>query len=320
MWLTHGAGKLRVALHTFTHVEYGCVLSYDYHCNTDDRSEYHNSKCLCGAQNCNTLYLSLDEGHFDAIMEEDHTVLRRLAMLVRACECAGKAMSKRDAEALASVGFGKKIFRNSPLWLKCYCAQVIATHTQHTHASHVTHCPQVIEFIKLERAALPQLLLQEQSYRRRQDAAIEADGVYGLRLQNLAIMVDRVLSFLRRQPPGMRPSTPLFLLNDSQTANKLVFGKDSIWQTLKDFVVSRERTFRLKEVMENMKRGFERKKKSLEAAKQVLRDTAKILKKTSKSYAPAAQVLEVPLPATGWCHSAHSHEPSRTWLTLKLSG
>jgi hypothetical protein len=140
MWLTHGAGKLRVALHTFTHVEYGCVLSYDYHCNTDDEAEYYNSKCLCGAQNCNTLYLSLAAGHFDAIMEENHTVLRRLAMLVRACECAGKTMSKRDAEALASVGFGKKIFRNSPLWLKCYCAQVIATHTQHTHVSHVTHC------------------------------------------------------------------------------------------------------------------------------------------------------------------------------------
>ena len=322
MWLTHGAGKLRVALHTFTHVEYGCVLSYDYHCNTDDRSEYYNSKCLCGAQNCNTLYLSLDEGHFDAIMEEDHTVLRRLAMLVRACECAGKAMSKRDAEALASVGFGKKIFRNSPLWLKCYCAQVIATHTQHTHASHVTHCPQVIEFIKLERAALPRLLTTKfpSIYADGNAAAIEADGVYGLRLQNLAIMVDRVLSFLRRQPPGMRQSTPLFLLNDSQAANKLVFGEHSIWETLKDFVVSRERTLKLKEVMEIMMRGFDRKKKSLEAAKQVLRDTAKILKQTSKSYVPAAQVLEVPLPATRWRHSVHSHEPSRTWPTLKLSG
>ena len=323
MWLTHGAGKLRVALHTFTHVEYGCVLSYDYHCNTDDEAEYYNSKCLCGAQNCNTLYLSLAAGHFDAIMEEDHTVLRRLAMLVRACECAGKAMSKRDAEALASVGFGKKIFRNSPLWLKCYCAQVIATHTQHTHASHVTHCPQVIEFIKLERAALPRLLTTKfpSIYADGDAAAIEADGVYGLRLQNLAIMVDRVLSFLRRQPaPGMRYYTPLFLLSDSQAANKLVFGEDSIWETLKDFVVSRERTFRLKEVMESMMRGFERKKKSLEAAKQVLRDTAKILKKTSKSYVPAAQVLEVPLPATRWRHSVHSHEPSRTWPTLKLSG
>ena len=323
MWLTHGAGKLRVALHTFTHVEYGCVLSYDYHCNTDDEAEYYNSKCLCGAQNCNTLYLSLAAGHFDAIMEENHTVLRRLAMLVRACECAGKTMSKRDAEALASVGFGKKIFRNSPLWLKCYCAQVIATRTQHTHASHVTHSPQVIEFIKLERAALPRLLTTKfpSIYADGNAAAVEADGVYGLRLQNLAIMVDRVLSFLRRQPaPSMRFYTPLFLLNDSQAANKLVFGEDSIWETLKDFVVSRERTFRLKDVMESMMRGFERKKKSLEAAKQVLRDTAKILKQTSKSYVPAAQVLEVPLPATRRCHSVHSHEPSRTWLTLKISG
>lgn len=319
MWLTHGAGKLRVALHTFTHVEYGCVLSYDYHCNTDDEAEYYNSKCLCGAQNCNTLYLSLAAGHFDAIMEENHTVLRRLAMLVRACECAGKTMSKRDAEALASVGFGDKIFRNSPLWLKCYCAQVIATRTQHTHASHVTHCPQVIEFIKLEHAALPHLLTQKHSYNSL-EAVVEADGVYGLRLQNLAIMVDRVLSFLRQQPPGKIHSTPLYLLNDSQAANKLVFGKDSIWETLKDYVVSRERTLRLKDAMESMMWGFERKKKSLEAAKQVLRDTAKILKKTSKSYVPAAQVLEVPLPATRRCHSVHSHEPSRTWLTLKLSG
>jgi len=281
--VSHG-GKLRVALHTFKRVEYGCVLSYDYHCSTDDEAEYYNSKCLCGAQECNTLYLSLAAGHFDAIMEAEHTVLHRVAMLVRACESAGWPMSKRVSELLASVGFGKKIFRDSPMWLKCYCASVI-------------------EFIKHERSTLPRLLASKfpTIYANHNAAEVEADGVQGMRLQNLAIMVDRVLSFLRRQPSRLtKTSLPLYQLNDAQAAQKLVFGDDSIWATLREFVVSRERTFRLKTAMEGVTGGggggFGRTKPTVENARKILRDTAVILRKSSMAYAPAADVLEVRLP------------------------
>ena len=199
--VSHG-GKLRVALHRFKRVEYGCVLSYDYHCSTDDEGEYYNSKCLCGAQECNTLYLSLAAAHFDAIMEADHTMLHRVAMLVRACESADSPMPKRVSESLASVGFGKKIFRDSPMWLKCYCANVI-------------------EFIKHERSKLPLLLAAKfpAIYTSQNAVEEEADGVQGMRLQNLAIMVDRVLSFLRRQPnSSMKAMLPLRQLNDAQAA------------------------------------------------------------------------------------------------------
>jgi len=41
-------------------------------------------------------------------------MLHRVAMLVRACDSAGWPMSKRVSDSLASVGFGKKIFRDSP--------------------------------------------------------------------------------------------------------------------------------------------------------------------------------------------------------------
>jgi hypothetical protein len=281
--VSHG-GKLRVALHTIKRVEYGCVLSYDYLCSTDDEVEYYNSKCLCGAQECSTLYLSLAAGHFDAIMEAEHTALHRIAMLVRACESAELPMSKSVSESLASVGFGNKIFRDSPMWLKCYCASVI-------------------EFIKLERSKLPQLLASNfpTMYANHNQAEVEAEGVQGIRLQNLAIMVDRVLSFLRRQPNHLtKTPLPLYQLNDAQAAQKLVFGDGSIWSTLRDFVVLRERIFRLKTAMEGVTGGggggFGQTRPTVENARKILRDTAGILRKSSMAYAPAADVLEVQLP------------------------
>ena len=70
-------GELRVALYTIKLVEYGCVLSYNYHCSTDDVNEYYSSKCLCGAECCETLYLSLAASHFDAILESCHSTVQR---------------------------------------------------------------------------------------------------------------------------------------------------------------------------------------------------------------------------------------------------
>ena len=258
---------------------YGGVLSYDYHCNTDDIAEYYNSKCLCGAQSCNTLYLSLTARHFDAIMESDHTVLHRFAMLARACESyavRSNRLPKHLAGVLASVGFGAKIFRECPVWLKFFCAQVI-------------------EFIKLERRLLPQqLVTTDYSI---EEATTEAEGVYGLRLQNLAITVDRVLAFLRRQ--SNRDVPPLCPLTDEDAALRLVFAKDSIWSTLKEFVDSHERAFqkcRLKQTLKGIYEECGKGEQSLEAARNVLRQTAAALHEATSSYSPAALVLEVRSP------------------------
>ena len=194
-------GKLCIALYTVKHVGYGSALSYDYHGNTDDIAEFHNSKCLCGAQSCNALYLRFTARQYDAIMDSSHTTLDRFAMLARACEryaFNSSGLLACDAIGLASVGFGEKLFRDSPLWLKCYCAQVI-------------------EFIKHERVLLPQCCT---------DSVVseeEADGNYGLRLQNLAITVDCVLSFLRRHPNHLL--APLQPYTDAEVAQKLVFDK-----------------------------------------------------------------------------------------------
>jgi hypothetical protein len=276
-------GKLRVALYTIKAVELGSVLSYDYHCNTDDINEYRNSKCLCGAQSCSSLYLSLTASHFDAILQEHHSALNRLAMIARACEqysVKSSNLSKRDAATLASVGFGTKLFRESPGWLKCFCAQVI-------------------EFIKFERSELPQYLVAKvpSIYSDLKVAQIEADGVYGLRLQNLAITVDRVLGFLRRHPDHLVP--PLYPYTDAEAARKLVFGDRSIWSTLRNFVSLRERTFqssRLKESMEGILKRWGNSKHSLAAARQILLDTAACFRDASKAYSPAADVLEVSKP------------------------
>jgi hypothetical protein len=271
-------GKLRVALYTIKHVSYGGVLSYDYHCNTDDNAEYYNSKCLCGAQSCNTLYLSLTARHFDAIMESSHTVLQRFAMLARACEsyAVRSNLPKHLEGVLASVGFGANIFRESPVWLKFFCAQVI-------------------EFIKLERRLLPQqLVTTDYSI---EEANIEAEGVYGLRLQNLAITVDRVLAFLRRHADRAVP--PLYPHTDHEVALRLVFAKNSIWSTLKEFVDSHERMFqkcRLKQTLKGIYEECGKGKQSLEAARNVLRKTAAALRNAASSYSPAALVLEVRSP------------------------
>jgi hypothetical protein len=170
------------------------------------------------------------------------------------------------------------------MWLKCYCASVI-------------------EFIKLERSKLPQLLASNfpTMYANHNQAEVEAEGVQGIRLQNLAIMVDRVLSFLRRQPNHLtKTPLPLYQLNDAQAAQKLVFGDGSIWSTLRDFVVLRERIFRLKTAMEGVTGGggggFGQTRPTVENARKILRDTAGILRKSSMAYAPAADVLEVQLP------------------------
>ena len=261
-------GKLRVALYTIKHVGYGSALSYDYHGNTDDIAEFHNSKCLCGAQSCNTLYLSITARHFDAIMDSSHTTLDRFAMLATACErYAFKScvLSGCDAYTLASVGFGEALFRDSPLWLKCYCAQVI-------------------HFIKYEREVLPQCRTDGVS-------KIEADGVYGLRLQNLAITIDRVLSFLRRHPDHLLP--PLHPYTDAEMAQKLVFEESSVWSTLKNFVERQRSLSGLKKILAQIQADFVAKQPLIEAAREVLRSTAKALRVTSSTYDPVAAVLEV---------------------------
>ena len=96
----------------------------------------------------------------------------------------------------------------------------------------------------------------------------------------------------------MKTTLPLSQLNDAEAAQKLVFGDSSIWATLREYVVSHERTFRLKTAMEGVTGGggggFGRMKKTMENARKVLRDTAVILRKSA--YAPATDVLEVRLP------------------------
>jgi hypothetical protein len=259
-------------------VEYGCELSYNYCCNTDDEVEYRNSKCLCGAESCATLYLSHAAGHFDGIMESNHTMMKRFAMLARACEFAAAncvSTSKRDADLLASVGFGEKLFRESPAWLKCYCAQVV-------------------EFIKLERKLLFQHLRTKVSYSSEEEAEVEADGVQDLRLQNLAITIDRVLAFLRRHSD--QRMAPLIPHTDLEAAHKLVFDEKSIWSTLKEFVDnSRGRSLpdTLKGALEDIRKRSEKNKQSIEAAKEILCDTAAALRKASPNYSPCAAVLEV---------------------------
>jgi hypothetical protein len=272
-----------VALCTIKDVEYGCELSYDYCCSTDDQEEYRNSECLCGAESCNKFYLNLAAGHFDSIMESRHTMVNRLAMLARACERAVAQcdnISCQDAALLASVGFGENIFRESPAWLKCYCAQVV-------------------EFIKLERKLLPQHLRTTKS-RLFSDSLLsdigredEADGVQGLRLQNLAITIDRVLAFLRRHREHR--VVPLIPYTDWEAARKLVFDDNSIWSTLKLFVIdSRGRSLSgLKSTLEDIMKRSGENKQSVEAAREVLRQTAAALRKASPNYSPCAAVLEV---------------------------
>jgi len=201
-------------------------------------------------------------------------------MLARACEryaVKSYVLSRRDANTLASVGFGEKLFRDSPVWLKCYCAQVI-------------------EFIKHERTVLPQHLRSKvpSVYSTDSLSEIEASGVYGLRLQNLAITVDRVLSFLRRHPDHLVP--PLYPHTDAEVAQKLVFGNSSIWSKFRDFVVARERLFRkagLQGTLEGIFKRCEKKRPLIEAAREVLRSTATALRTAASTYHSVAAVLEV---------------------------
>ncbi len=274
-----------MALYTIAHVEYGCVLSYNYCCNTDDEKEYRNSNCLCGAEFCKTLYLRFAAGHFDGIMESEHTMLNRFAMLAHACfKVNCESISRCDADLLNSVGFRENILRESPAWLKSYCAQVV-------------------KFIKRERELLPQhlrtnsKLYEVYSNDEAVTAEDEADGVQGLRLQNLAITIDRVLAFLRRHTTD-HDLAPLILYTDLEAARKLVFSTDSIWSTLKKYVESRRGSRLLpglNDTLQNIivKKCNRKNKESIEDAREVLRETAAALREASPTYSPCAAVLEV---------------------------
>ena len=194
-------------------------------------------------------------------------MLDRFAMLATACEryALKSSLLPCDAIGLASVGFGEKLFRDSPLWLKGYCAQVI-------------------EFIKRERTVL---LTGDKA---------EADDVYGLRLQNLAITVDRVLSFLRRHPDHLLLPTPLQPYTDAEVAQMLVFGNPSIWSKFRDFVVAHGRSFSktgLPDTLEGIFKRCGQKTPPIEAARKVLRSTATALRTAASTYHAVAAVLEV---------------------------
>jgi hypothetical protein len=99
-----------------------------------------------------------------------------------------------------------------------------------------------------------------------------------------------------------------------EVANRLVFGENSIWSTLKDHVLdSRDQAFsRLQGVFEKIAEQVMKSRQSLEAAREVLQSTSKALRDLSSSYEPCAAVLEVHSIISPLLALASSHDLIRT--------
>ena len=57
---------------------------------------------------------------------------------------------------------------------------------------------------------------------------MESKGVFTSRLQNLAITVDKVKHFLKKQKPEMAQTNPIYIWNDEEILDFLWFSRNSI--------------------------------------------------------------------------------------------
>ncbi|MQL95991.1 hypothetical protein Taro_028666 [Colocasia esculenta] len=155
------------------------------------KEEYEASVCLCGSQVCRGSYLNLTgEDAFqnynaNARYSKDcHGLLDRHKLMLEACE--KNFVSQKDYIDLATkAGLGPCLLAGLPDWL-------------------ITYSAHLVRFINLERTKLPEQILKHNLEEKRKfftdicleaeknDAEVQAEGVYNQRLQNLALTLDKV--------------------------------------------------------------------------------------------------------------------------------
>ncbi|XVF44484.1 hypothetical protein PTKIN_Ptkin02bG0126700 [Pterospermum kingtungense] len=200
-------GQYQIGIYALRAIQYGEEITFDYNSVTESKEEYEASVCLCGSQVCRGSYLNLTgEGAFQKVLKEWHGILDRQQLMLEACEL--NSVSEEDYLELGRAGLGSCLLGGLPDWLVAYSARLV-------------------RFINFERTKLPEEILrhnlkEKQKYcvdicldAERNDAEIQAEGVYNQRLQNLAVTLDKVRYVMRcvfgdpkKAPPPIERLSP----------------------------------------------------------------------------------------------------------------
>ncbi|KAK8562561.1 hypothetical protein V6N13_018858 [Hibiscus sabdariffa] len=214
-------GQYQIGIYALRAIRYGEEITFDYNSVTESKEEYEASVCLCGSQVCRGSYLNLTgEGAFQKVLKEWHGILDRQQLMLEACEL--NSVSEEDYLELGRAGLGSCLLGGLPDWLVAYSARVV-------------------RFINFERTKLPEQVLRHNLEEKRKycidisldaernDAEIQAEGVYNQRLQNLAITLDKVRYVMRclfGDPKKAPP--PIERLSPEETVSFLWKGEGSL--------------------------------------------------------------------------------------------
>ncbi|XP_022742735.1 histone-lysine N-methyltransferase ATXR3-like isoform X2 [Durio zibethinus] len=200
-------GQYQIGIYALRAIRYGEEITFDYNSITESKEEYEASVCLCGSQVCRGTYLNLTgEGVFQKVLKEWHGMLNRQQLMLEACKL--NSVCEEDYLELGRAGLGSCLLGGLPDWLVAYSARVV-------------------RFINFERTKLPEEILRHNLEEKRKycidvsldaernDAEIQAEGVYNQRLQNLAITLDKVRYVMRcvfgdpkKAPPPIERLSP----------------------------------------------------------------------------------------------------------------
>ncbi|XP_071726293.1 histone-lysine N-methyltransferase ATXR3-like isoform X2 [Rutidosis leptorrhynchoides] len=200
-------GQYQIGIYSVRPIVYGEEVTFDYNSVTESKEEYEASVCLCGSQVCRGSFLNLTgEGAFQKVLKECHGILNRHQLMLEACEL--NSVSEDDYIELSKAGLGSCLLSGLPDWLVAYSARVV-------------------RFIHFERTKLPEVILthnleEKSKYctdicmeTEKNEAEIQAEGVFNQRIQNLAITLDKVRYVMKtvfgdpkRAPPLLEKLTP----------------------------------------------------------------------------------------------------------------
>eukprot|EP00898_Chlorokybus_atmophyticus_P004892 jgi/Chlat1/5403/Chrsp35S05223 len=211
-------GRYVIGVFTLSEIAPGEELTFNYNSVTESAEEYNSAICLCGTRSCQGSFLHwAGVDTFQQVMMESHGVLDRHHYLLMACNST--SLTPQDHMHLTKAGFGWSILQGLPLWAIKYAALLLG-------------------YAHYERTALPGKLLEQPSEEiggyvyTQESSEIQAEGVLQQRLQNIAIMLDKVKHVLHKLYGEKTPDPPIRQLAHHEVAHRLLLNQDSLVEQL----------------------------------------------------------------------------------------
>ncbi|XP_076917425.1 histone-lysine N-methyltransferase ATXR3-like [Bidens hawaiensis] len=218
-------GQYQIGIYSVRPIIYGEEVTFDYNSVTESKEEYEASVCLCGSQVCRGSFLNLTgEGAFQKVLKDCHGILNRHQLMLEACEL--NSVSEEDYIELSKAGLGSCLLSGLPDWLIAYTARLV-------------------RFIHFERTKLPEVILahnleEKRKYftdicmdTERNEAEIQAEGVFNQRIQNLALTLDKVRYVMKNVFGDPKRAPPLLeRLTSKEVVSHIWKGEGSFVEEL----------------------------------------------------------------------------------------